>query len=335
MRASSSGSRTTTQTLPPATPPLVLHLRAAPTLMAMAAKLTAIFETYKGLTDPTSRELTTLGGRICQLILSHSLKNETTLRQLAAMVHELRTILRNFFDDSPLQKPTMVRGRLWEEWMLEHNKTLGGLSPLDKQPLEEGSPYLYGQQLLEWQEELFTLPDTHAKQMVKALLQLRTQEDSSGWLNPEITKNTHPTLARKNYRFCAKRALETENHRRETAAIIKIRDNLQATIQTVEERTTHHGLQLRNALTEMERMQTRHTTLLEKTYERAIGDVTRLLKLEEKDNRHLEVRLQSSERNMHRLQNQLSDINMRHNQLAAENQANRNAINDDGGCVVM
>ena len=321
----------------PQTATLILRASRSLKVQEFVDRFVTIILKNEGNDAPKSPELTRLGEEICEVCLGTSLESDEVLHQLANKVHEIRKILSNQYDGSLIRHPVTANNRLHEAWMIRHIQRVCGNCPIDESPFEEVVPHTFGEELIQWEDDLLApSDDPYVTELADRIRELQAAESTFGWLREEEVLAMSPRSAREGYRDLARDIAEREKIERLDRIVERSTEEFIQVNVATQESTRRNVAATREALRVNEEALDTELRFIRETHVSIVSDYERQLDDRDNDIRRLEERVGASESRAQALANQLASVQSQLNDLAWQNEQNRAAAADSGGgCSIM
>lgn len=321
----------TTRTATTAT--LVLHLREH-TPDELIDEFLHILEVHQELGDPLSIDLIQWGEELALLLAEGDALN---IEQVAIKLHELRKILINPLDGSPLEEPQIAGGRIWEKWMLTQVKDLFEDTSCypDGASLVDVENHPFAEEILQWLANI--IKSSHPKLIAirKELEKLQKMEDTTGYLSKEECLHSRRHLLIHTYTKLAALTDQCKTFTDMADRVSRSREQFQTLSQATQEQTQKHLKALKISLAKGR----------EKTEKDLEGIRTTIQRLREsleearKEHATMEGRVTAAESRVDGLASRITSLEHMVCELEAQNQRNWAAANSGGGggggCIIM
>ncbi len=311
---------------------LVLRLRRIPTLDALSNKLLDILKTYEGENDPLSLSLFSWAEDVCQLLIEEPANFRTLL---ARKINQLqREILINPISGSPLEMPVLQRGRLWEEWMLLHNRELSRYSPYDGLPFDAHQIHAFALEMILWKKELLQSEDPLLSRLSH---EVHAIEEEIEPLTQEMMRQIPPEVALDDYRAIAQNIIATEKNEEESAYLESAGRKWTETARVSQSAAQRNISLLREGLARSERSTRENLEAVKQSAERQIRARDEVIAHAHQDIHRLNRRVTAVEGEARALH---LEVRAHARTIAAQGREIQHlrqevADMDDGGCVIM
>lgn len=319
------------------TAPIILHLQGDDgSLASLIDEFLDISEEYQDMQDPLSLQLVRWSGELVEFFSCDDIIDENSV---AARIHGLRSIITNPLDGSPLERPRVAGGRIWEEWMLLQIKELFSETSCysDRACLKEVHPHLFAERILRWRDKIVL--STHPKiigiqRLIKSLEEV---EDKTGWLDKGDTLRAPPFEAIANYIELATNIDLMTSWQKISDKVEKATAHFKEVSKACDERVKEHEASLKAFSLETEKSLASDLDRIKASYNRAIRSLRNSLEESRRENLLLETRIASAESRISSLTSTLSTLEARVHAAEAQNQANYHAAHSrgGGGCSIM
>ena len=343
----------------------VLRSIEDPTLNMRIDQFLSLFEEYQLTGDRTSYDaLLAEGKEICILVRQQPnsriefLAKKIRMELLAQEVDELRrTHLSNPLDYSPLKKPLLANGEIWEEWMYVHISELIDFSPFDDgEDLEAPVRHLLASKMITLisgalkpatHEEIQELPED-LKEIAQELQQqgpelqelaacLNDLESSWNrkWLNEQVVRAGRDTKAVGHYVSAARDFLDVQRALDMSAMTRSAIEDLENFLQISDASTRENMEALRRDLQEGELSIAANLDAIDEANTRIRESLQAQIAQAREDLAALNLRLERAEATIVQMSQRIDANNREIAHLSSQNGANRAALNDGGGgCII-
>jgi hypothetical protein len=294
-----------------------------------------LLEAHQEELDPLSVHLTKWGEELAQLLVSEKSLNP---EQIASKLYEIRKIVINPLDGSPLDHPRLAGGRLWEEWMLEHVKELfeNFSCYSDGACLSDVKPHIFAEKILRWRDQVLKLDHPKIVPIKDELERLLSKEDRSCWLDREESLRSRAHLAVAGYVALAKSVDECEFFRNLTKKVGRATHHFEAVSRAAEESKRAHIEAAKIFLVEEDKRVAEDLKEIQASYERVIQNLRDWIREVRRENIGLECRLLSAEERVSELSARVSELEVRVQVAEAQNETNWQAAHSgESGCNIM
>lgn len=195
--------------------------------------------------------------------------------------------------------------------MLRHIREVCQISPIDEEPLEEGTPHAFGVELLEWENDLLSSNDSYVKKLADRIRALREAEPTFGHLQETVVRALDPEHARAGYRDLGDLIRQQEQIERMSQIAERAIDHFGQEYRASQKRTRQQVAATQELLERNEEALTEELRLIRETNAAIVSDLERQIARRDNDLRRLEIRARDSETRAQSLAMRLSSVESR------------------------